>query len=982
MIPSDSGQLDVPCRPHIQAADPNQKPNELDGFLKCPVQMGSESARRYAVLQCGDSWRARFASREIARYASGILGRAVPVVGEFRPSICNLVIGWPLQFDEISDRSMELMDGVDLGEEGFLIHSLELGEGGKHVLMAGGSDSGTLYGVYHYLEKVCNVGFFWSADHVPSLTELPIGGLDIVERPGFKERFMTMPGGYSFHEYWTWPEWKRELEYRVRKKLNLIALHLGMELVWNEILTKYGVPNRKLSKEDEYRDLLYKRIFEHARRLGLRTITPAFMGDVPAEFAAANPEVRFVEMRKWDMTVPKRLHIHPSDPMFKALGEEFLRAYARRYGTDHYYFVPPYPEAYAGSTPEETRRIKLDFAGAVQEYMGAADPDWRWLADSWTFFTQEFWPLEEIRSFCLATDPGRFCIYDTWGEERPLYKLNDYYYGREWTLGILHSFGGNTTLRGSLPGLIESISSLPRDPRADGCVGVYLVPEVIHHNDLYFDLAMELMWCPAGMDLDAYIEDYCVRRYGGSSAKGMHRALSLLAQGIYSDSDLTQPLFLRRLKGGYDTPNTEHYVPPLHLTYARMTGDAIALALGEADRQGSNPLYLRDLVDMTRRFYGDVFNQRVSRLYYAYDSGDRDGFRRQKEGITDCLSAVEEILWSWEPYQLEHLFKRLRGTDAFDPGRERSTRDMLSLWESENLHDYVRRDDLAELFTGYYRRRVEAYVDHLEERLGTRQPGIDEDALEEAYRRIGERWIEESCAKPSEVSGSDPVVAAKRAHSLLMPSLEELGPEASPDLVNPRFEDGLEGWKVAGSGIDLGVKTSKDGENVLAFSAKMEGEMKYLTVWQDIDAREIEIDLGWRLDSYGPSSRAGLRLELLDGSLRKRAQVTYQFGDGGDFWPDRTMPDDAGPDWRIGRDARLEWWTGFHNIKRRLGCDTGSWHRLRASPCADLKDVHGVGLDSLGASILRISLIASSRNEGDPIAGAFSGLRVHPPGKC
>ncbi len=928
--------------------------------------------------------RARYAAGEFDRYASKMLGSKVSVLDAVEPLREGpvIVIGRPNPRSPLAtdlEASGALPSCLGLGEEGFIIRSLHL-HGGPSLLIAGRTDLGTLYGVYHYLEHCCKVGFFWSADQIPRLKRIPIEGLELVENPRFAERFMTGPGGYSFVEYWTWKDWKREIEYRVRKKLNLISLYLGSDIVWGEVLSSHGMESKPPTGADIYKDRLAQKVFRHARKLGLRTITPAFMGDVPAEFARANPDVRYVKMKKWDLTSPKRKHIYPSDPMFRTLGEEFLKAYAARYGTDHYYFVPPYPEAIAGSTGEEIRNIKLDFARAVQDYMEAADPDWRWLADSWTFFTQEFWPLDQVRSFCQATDKERFTIYDTWGEERPLYKINNYYYDRCWSLGILHTFGGNTTLRGDLQGLIDSVDSVCHDPRAGRCVGIYLVPEVIHHNDLYYDLIMELMWNPRGVPLDGFIEDYALRRYGRLGALTMARALSLLAQSVYSDKDLTQPLFLRKLYGGFDTPNTEHYIPPVHARYVSDVGEALSLALEESRSQRSNRLYWRDLVDMARRYVGDVFNQLISKAYYAFDSGDVEEFESYRAGIGRCMDAIEGVLWSWDAYSLESITRGMRLIRGFDSDRERSTRDMLSLWESENLLDYVRRDDLAELFTHYYRRRVEAYLVHLADRLGPRQPGIDRDFLESAYREAGRQWIDGPRRHPQVRSKRDPIGAVRRSLEILRTSADRLFPHVRGGLENPGFWNGLIGWHVSRSRLDVRLEKDggPDGTPVLLFSGREPEIMKYMTVWQDLRARDdLQFELDWRLDAFGPSSRAGLRLEIFKKELDKTAQLTYQFGDGKDFWPDRQQPDDATPDWRIGVDARLEWWTGFYVVKHRLGADLHSWRHLSASPAADLDETHGRGTwKALEPALVRVSLMASSRLAEDPIVGAFSNLKA------
>jgi hypothetical protein len=56
--------------------------------------------------------------------------------------------------------------------EGFVVRSAEA-DGKKHLVLLGGSPKATLYGVYHYLESVCGVGFFGDGEYIPSVKSQP-----------------------------------------------------------------------------------------------------------------------------------------------------------------------------------------------------------------------------------------------------------------------------------------------------------------------------------------------------------------------------------------------------------------------------------------------------------------------------------------------------------------------------------------------------------------------------------------------------------------------------------------------------------------------------------------------------------------------------------------------------------------------------------------------------------------------------------------
>lgn len=86
--------------------------------------------------------------------------------------------------------------GVDpgddlLGDQGFVIRTVD-----PHVIIAGTSQAGTLYGVYRFLED--HLGVRWYAPgvtHIPSLENVTIEPIDRTERPAFMWR----------HTSWEWP---------------------------------------------------------------------------------------------------------------------------------------------------------------------------------------------------------------------------------------------------------------------------------------------------------------------------------------------------------------------------------------------------------------------------------------------------------------------------------------------------------------------------------------------------------------------------------------------------------------------------------------------------------------------------------------------------------------------------------------------------------------------------------------------------------
>jgi len=208
----------------------------------------------------------------------------------------------------------------DLGDEGFLVKSVEDG-GRNYLVILGGSPKGTLYGVYHYLEKCCRVGFFWDGEHVPRLGSLPAAGIDVVERPRWPMRQYMMDGEYTSY-WWNWDQWKAEVDWAAQHRFNVLSSNFDFTATWRAVWKRFGVevppsslsgppfhpwagwhkwairPPYPVAYQDFQADLA-KRFTDYGRSVGIKMAPDfrGFLGQVPREFAKAyRGKARFLEV--------------------------------------------------------------------------------------------------------------------------------------------------------------------------------------------------------------------------------------------------------------------------------------------------------------------------------------------------------------------------------------------------------------------------------------------------------------------------------------------------------------------------------------------------------------------------------------------------------------------------------------------------------------------------------------------------------------
>lgn len=106
--------------------------------------------------------------------------------------------------------------------------------------------------------------------------------------------------------------------------------------------------------------------------------------------------------------------------------------------------------------------------------------------------------------------------------------------------GVLHNFGGNTFMLGSLPSVQSRFENCLIKYKKMGLVkGIGGFPEGINGNDLYFSYLFEINWKSIPKNGDEYLLpsnyllEYSTRRYGPSLGEKMKKAWKLLGDEIY-----------------------------------------------------------------------------------------------------------------------------------------------------------------------------------------------------------------------------------------------------------------------------------------------------------------------------------------------------------------------------------------------------------------------------------------------------------------
>ncbi|PKK17781.1 N-acetylglucosaminidase, alpha [Columba livia] len=316
---------------------------------------------------------------------------------------------------------------------------------------------------------------------------------------------------YSY-VWWDWARWEREIDWMALSGINLAPAFAGQEAAWQRVYRSLGLNQSEIdtyftgpaflawNRMGNLRGwagplppawhlkqlYLQYRIVERMRSLGMITVLPAFAGHVPQGVLRVFPRVNAPLLGGWshfDCTYSCTYLLDPEDPMFQVIGTLFLKELIKEFGTDHVYSADTFNEMTPlSSDPAYLSRV----SNAVFRSMtGAA----------------------QVRALLHGVPLGRMIVLDLFAESKPVYQWTESFYGQPFIWCMLHNFGGNHGLFGTVEAINRGPFAARRFPNST-MVGTGLVPEGIEQNDMVYELMNELGWRQEPLDLPSWVTRY------------------------------------------------------------------------------------------------------------------------------------------------------------------------------------------------------------------------------------------------------------------------------------------------------------------------------------------------------------------------------------------------------------------------------------------------------------------------------------------
>lgn len=592
----------------------------------------------------------------------------------------------------------------------------------KVLILAGGRGRSTIYAVYDYFERFADCHYFWDGDVIPHRDSIPMADIHIKESPHFFYRgirYFAHRGLKRFQaEHWSFDDWKLELDWIVKNRLNFLMLRIGMDDVWQRAFPEdvpypddyqnidaTGFHDRSDFWTLEYRGKLRQQVMQYARDLDLTfpvdcgTMThwysrtpqsfldakkPSFVTQEVSYYAAGNTGNVFDFTKKDMMSYYTKL----TETMVNEFDKDSTLFHTIGLG-----------ERSMFTDPKKNFALKKLAYRRVAEEIRVRYPHSKLMLATWDF--AGWWHAEEVQQLTKELDPERTLFLDyTCEVADPQSSFLNWGLVKKfpWIFGIFHAFESESEIRGPYDRIAERFAVAANDPQ---CKGMVYWPELSHSDPLILEYLTHNSWNPDAVDVIDLIPDMCRKRYGEYAADmndAWKAALPVIQLGDwgsrtqrspecdnyedyanmrFSHNDIWTRLTLFLTMHDSDDPVLRRFFIKRLEKYRLVTGSA-ADALKYLPRnitRDKDPLVFRDTLDLTKTMLGRYMNLIV--MVALEHAGEESRIHALKEQYTVLMDIMVDLLGLHPDYSMLDTLNALKETAPVNPRFEHTLKQNL-----------------------------------------------------------------------------------------------------------------------------------------------------------------------------------------------------------------------------------------------------------------------------------------------------------------
>lgn len=651
--------------------------------------------------------------------------------------------------------------------------SFEVTTTANRIKITGTSNAVICYAAYNFLRDIGAVLVSWEGNRI----DLPKTWPKYVKKEAtpFKYRKYLNACTYGYTTpWWDWERWEQEIDWMALHGINLPTAMEGQEAVWQQLWKEYGVTDSQLQAHfagpaflpwqrmgninslegplpQEWinkKAIIQKNILQKMKALGMHPVVPAFSGYVPKAFAEKYPRSKISELKSWSGGGFESTYLLDSkDPLFKEIGKRFIEIYTQFYGKSDFYLADSFNEI----TPPVSKEYKYeelsDYGSTIFQAINEASPKATWVMQGWLFGdNKEFWTKEATKAFLSKVPNDRMIVQDYANDRYKVWENQEAFYGKQWTYGYVHNYGGSNPVYGDLNFYRNELTNLLKNSNKGNLVGYGVMPEGLNNNAMVYEYIYDLPWTQGKESVNDWLKKYLNARYGKKTTPAVFQAWQLLVESVYStkywetrwwDSRAGAYLFFKR--------------PTLKITeFKGNPGDkeklkkALDILEKEAKNFDKNSLYDYDLRDVSRHYYSLCIDEELMECVAAYESNDIAKADALFKKIEEKTSDIDHIISGQPLNKLNYWLK-----SAWDYGSSadesklylKNAKTLITLWGGEgHLNDYASRA-WSGMYKQFYWPRWKMFLQALRESTIKNQP-FDELKTRENIKQWETKWCE------------------------------------------------------------------------------------------------------------------------------------------------------------------------------------------------------------------------------------------------
>lgn len=604
----------------------------------------------------------------------------------------------------------------------------------NRVKIQGTSNTAICYAAYHFLRDIGAVLVSWEGNRIDLPKTWPKYSKKETTPFKYREYLNACTFGYTT-PWWEWKRWEQEIDWMALHGINLPTAMEGQEAVWQQLWKSYGLTDSELQAHfagpaflpwqrmgninslegplpQEWinkKEAVQKKILQRMRALGMHPVVPAFSGYVPKAFAEKHPESKISELKDWSGGGFESTYLLDSkDPLFKEIGKKFIELYTKTYGQSDFYLADSFNEITPPVSQENKYEELSDYGKAIFETINEASPGATWVMQGWLFGdNKEFWTKEATRAFLSKVPNDRLIIQDYANDRYKVWENQEAFYGKQWTYGYVHNYGGSNPVYGDLNFYKNELTGLLKNANKGNVIGYGVMPEGLNNNSIVYEYVYDLPWTQGKESVNDWLQHYLKARYGKNASDTVFKAWQLLLESVYStkywetrwwDDRAGAYLFFKR--------------PTLKITeFKGNPGDkeklkqALDILQKESKNFDKKSLYFYDVLDVSRHYYSLVTDDLLIACVKAYEARDLQKGDELFRQIEKQALDIDSKLAGQPLNDLNYWLKSASayGTHSADSKLYvKNAKTLITLWGGEgHLNDYASRAWRG-MYKGFY----------------------------------------------------------------------------------------------------------------------------------------------------------------------------------------------------------------------------------------------------------------------------------------